>query len=72
MSSKEPISEVSVALASGAIFRYLNEAHRGGHDGRDVVLGALSAIRLFTLNNVGAEGYKQEIDSLVQWLRAEK
>lgn len=64
-----PVNETHVADTAAQFLNGLNAQQNTGMDGLDVALGAISALRMFVLNNVGIEGVSQELRLLADVLR---
>lgn len=66
---RKPVNETDLASVSSQTRKYLDVQQGTGKDGLDVALGALSALRMFVLYNVGPEGVQQELNNLAEVLR---
>lgn len=65
---KKPVSETDLATAADNVSKLMHGMHRNGIDGLNIALGAISALRMFVLWNVGIEGVESELKGLAEVL----
>lgn len=66
----KPVEEANVADTANQFLRGMKAQQASGMDGKDVALGAISALRMFVWHNVGTEGIQMELADLADILVA--